>query len=102
LSEVRAAALADLEPDRPISIILNGTRVALIRIGEQVHALGDTCTHQGGPLGEGTLKGTRLACPWHGWMYDVRSGQCLFPTRGGPVPCYPVRVTGGEVWVDLP
>ena len=102
MSEVRAAAMADLMPDRPISVTLNGTRVALVRVGELVHALGDECRHQGGPLGEGTLKGTRLACPWHGWMYDVRTGQCLFPARGGPVPSYPVRVEGGEVWVDLP
>jgi nitrite reductase (NADH) small subunit/3-phenylpropionate/trans-cinnamate dioxygenase ferredoxin subunit len=102
LSEVRVAALADLEPDRPISVTLNGTRLALVRIREQVHALADECRHQGGPLSEGNLRGSRLACPWHGWMYDVRTGQCLFPTRGGPVPCYPVRVDSGEVWVDLP
>ena len=102
MSEVRAAALADLSPDRPISVTLNGTRVALVRVGEQVHALGDDCGHQGGPLGEGVLKGTRLACPWHGWMYDVRTGHCMFPQRGAPVPSYPVRVEGGEVWVDLP
>jgi nitrite reductase/ring-hydroxylating ferredoxin subunit len=102
LSEVRAAALADLPPDRPLAVTLNGTRVALVRIGEDVHAVGDECMHQGGPLGEGTLKGTRLACPWHGWMYDVRTGHCLFPPRGGSVHSYPVRVAGGEVWVDLP
>jgi nitrite reductase/ring-hydroxylating ferredoxin subunit len=102
LSEVRAAALGDLAPDRPLSVDLNGTRIALVRIGEQVHALGDVCSHQGGPLSEGNLKGTRLACPWHGWMYDVRTGQCLFPTRGGAVPSYAVRIDGDEVWVDLP
>jgi nitrite reductase/ring-hydroxylating ferredoxin subunit len=35
-------------------------------------------------------------------MYDVRTGQCVFPARGGPVPSYPVRIDGDEVWVDLP
>jgi nitrite reductase/ring-hydroxylating ferredoxin subunit len=102
VSEVRAAALADLAPDRPLSVTLDGLRVALVRVGEQVHALADECRHQGGPLSEGRLTGARLACPWHGWMYDVRTGQCLFPTRGGPVACYPVRVDDGEVWVELP
>jgi nitrite reductase/ring-hydroxylating ferredoxin subunit len=102
LSEVRVATLADLSPDRPLSVELNGTRIALVRIGERVHAIGDVCSHQGGPLGEGTMKGTRLACPWHGWMYDVRTGQCLFPARGGSVPSYPVRIEGDEVWVELP
>ena len=102
MSEVRAAALTDLTPERPVSVTLNGIPVALVRIGEQVHAIGDGCTHQGGPLGEGILKGTRLACPWHGWMYDVRTGQCMFPQRGAPVPSYAVPVEGGEVWVDVP
>jgi nitrite reductase/ring-hydroxylating ferredoxin subunit len=102
LSEVRAAALADLAPERPVAVTLNGTRVALVRVGERVHALGDGCAHQGGPLSEGRLTGARLACPWHGWMYDVRTGQCLMPARGGAVPSYPVRVEGGDVWVDVP
>ncbi|HEU4370176.1 MAG TPA: Rieske (2Fe-2S) protein [Methylomirabilota bacterium] len=102
MSEVRAAALADLAPARPVAVTLNGTRVALVRVGEQVHALADTCVHQGGPLSEGRVSGTRLACPWHGWMYDVRTGQCLMPARGGAVPSYPVRVEGGDVWVDVP
>jgi nitrite reductase/ring-hydroxylating ferredoxin subunit len=35
-------------------------------------------------------------------MYDLRTGQCVFPARGGPVPSYPVRIEGDEVWVDLP
>jgi nitrite reductase/ring-hydroxylating ferredoxin subunit len=102
LSEVRAAALADLEPDRPVAVTLNGAQVVLVRIGERVHAVSDVCTHQGGPLSEGRLSGARLACPWHGWMYDVRTGQCLMPSRGAPVSSYPVRVEGGEVWVDVP
>jgi nitrite reductase/ring-hydroxylating ferredoxin subunit len=102
VSEVRAAALAELTPGRPTLVTANGTPVVLVRVGDQVHALGERCAHQGGPLSEGKLSGTRLACPWHGWMYDVRTGQCLFPARGGPVPSYRVRVDGEEIWVDLP
>jgi nitrite reductase/ring-hydroxylating ferredoxin subunit len=102
VTEVRVAALADLAPGRLRLVDASGTRVVLARVGDRVHALGDTCVHQGGPLVEGKLSGTRLACPWHGWMYDVRTGQCLFPARGGPVPSYPVRVAGDEVWVDVP
>jgi nitrite reductase/ring-hydroxylating ferredoxin subunit len=102
VTEVRAAALADLGPGQLRLVDLGGTPVVLARVGDGVHALGATCAHQGGPLADGKLTGTRLACPWHGWMYDVRSGQCLFPSRGGPVPCYPVRVDDGEVWVDVP
>jgi nitrite reductase (NADH) small subunit len=102
VSEVRAAALVDLSPERPVSVDLAGTRVALVRIGDEVFALDDACRHQGGPLGEGILRGNRLACPWHGWMYDVRSGECVMPARGERVASYPVTVESGEIWVEVP
>src|SRR5207249_1406060 len=68
---------------------------------DHVHALGDVCAHRGGPLSAGKLSGMRLACPWHGWMYDVRTGQCVFPGRGGAVPSYPVHVEDDEVRVEV-
>ena len=102
MKQLRVAALADVLPGRPRLVDAEGTRVVLVRVGDQVHALGDVCAHQGGPLSEGKLSGTRLACPWHGWMYDVRTGQCLFPARGDAVPSYRVRLDGADVIVDLP
>jgi nitrite reductase/ring-hydroxylating ferredoxin subunit len=99
---VRAAALADVAPGAPHLVETAGTRLVLVRVGDQVHALGEACAHKGGPLAEGKLSGTRLACPWHGWMYDVRTGQCLFPGRGASVPVYPVRVDAGAIFVELP
>ena len=102
MAEQRAAPLTDLPAGGCKLVEVGGTPVVLARVGDQVYACGSTCSHQGGPLGEGVLRGTRLTCPWHGWMYDVRTGQCLFPQRGGPVASYPVRIAGDEVWVDLP
>jgi len=102
MSEVRAAALADVEPGRPRLVELGDRRVVLAKVGDAVYACGDVCAHQGGPLSEGRLSGPRLACPWHGWTYDVRTGRCVFPQRGGSVPSYPVRIDRGEIWIDLP
>jgi nitrite reductase/ring-hydroxylating ferredoxin subunit len=99
---VRAADLADVAPGLPHLVEMDGRRIVLVRVGARVHALADACAHQGGPLSQGKLSGTRLACPWHGWMYDVRTGQCLFPGRGAAVASYPARVDGDAVWVDLP
>ncbi len=102
MGEIRAAALGDVTPGAPHLVMAGGVRVVLVRMGDRVVALGDTCAHQGGPLGQGKLSGARLACPWHGWMYDVRTGQCVFPGRGAAVPSYSVRVDGDDVWVDVP
>jgi nitrite reductase/ring-hydroxylating ferredoxin subunit len=99
---VRAGRLDALPTDRPVALDVEGTAVILVRVGEAVYACGGVCAHKGGPLAEGKVSGARIACPWHGWMYDVRTGQCLFPARGGAVPSYPVRIADGDVWVDLP
>jgi nitrite reductase/ring-hydroxylating ferredoxin subunit len=102
VSEIRAASLDTVPTGKPLLVELGGTRVVLARVGDQVYACGDVCAHRGGPLSDGKLSGFRLACPWHGWMYDVRTGQCAFPGRGASVPSYPVRVDAGTVWVEMP
>jgi len=102
VTERRAAVLEEINPGQPTLVEVDGVRVVLARVGDQVYAFGDSCAHQGGPLHEGRLTGTRLACPWHGWMYDVRTGQCAFPGRGASVRAYKVRIDGGLVWVDVP
>lgn len=101
MSAVAVARLDDIQPGQPKLVEVDGVRLVLVRAGGQVHAMSAVCSHQGGPLGEGKVSGTRLTCPWHGWMFDVRSGQCLMPTRGGSVPSYPVRVEAGEIVVEL-
>ena len=102
MTEARVAALDELVAGQPKLVDAGGVRVVLARAAEDVYACGYVCTHRGGPLGEGKLSGTRLTCPWHGWMFDVRTGTCAFPTRGAPIASYAVRVDGNEVFVELP
>lgn len=101
MSDVRVAHLDDLPAGQPRRVDVDGTPVVLVRVGDTVYACGDTCAHRGGPLSDGRLSGTRLACPWHGWMYDVRTGECVMPSRGGRVPSYPVRLDAGDVWITI-
>jgi nitrite reductase/ring-hydroxylating ferredoxin subunit len=102
VSASRVARVEDIPSDHPMLVEVDGLKLALARVGDAVYAIDDTCAHQGGPLSGGKLYGTKLACPWHGWSYDVRTGSCLFPPRGGGVACYPVRVAAGDVFVELP
>jgi nitrite reductase/ring-hydroxylating ferredoxin subunit len=97
MTEVRAALLDHVPADRPALVEVDGIHVVLVRVGETVYACGATCAHRGGPLGEGKLHGARLVYPWHGWMYDVRTGACVFPGRGARVPSYSVRIADGDV-----
>jgi nitrite reductase/ring-hydroxylating ferredoxin subunit len=99
MTSVRVAALDEVVPGRVATVQIDGRPAVLARHGDTVYACGAVCTHRGGPLGEGRLTGTRLVCPWHGWMFDVRTGTCLVPARGAALPTYPVRVQDGDVWV---
>jgi nitrite reductase/ring-hydroxylating ferredoxin subunit len=50
--------------------------IALFNVGGTFYAIDNRCTHVGGPLGEGSLSGTTVTCPWHGFTVDVRTGVC--------------------------
>jgi len=102
MPRVRAGRLDDLPLARPVLLEVGPRRVALIRLGDVVHALDDACPHAGGPLSEGTVRGDTLACPYHGWVWSLGSGACVAPGRDARVVVYPTRVESGEVWVELP
>jgi len=79
----------------------NGHTIALFRADGEFHAVGNECTHAGGPLGEGDLDGTTITCPWHGAQSDITSGEVLAPPADDPEPEYGVRVDGDEVQVSV-
>lgn len=102
MPRVAAGRLDALRPGRPVLLEAAGRRVALVRIGDTVHALDDGCPHAGGPLSEGAVAGGTLICPYHTWMWDLATGVCREPARGGRVAVYRTAVDAGEVWVELP
>ncbi len=95
---IRVATLSQLAPGRGQCVEAHGCRIALVRDGDAVFAVDDACPHRGGPLSEGDLEDGAIACPIHGWAFDLRSGQ-LRGTSGVRVGTYPVEVRGDEVWV---
>ena len=101
MPEAAVARLDELTVGVPKLVEVDGRRVVLARVGDAVYACADSCAHKGGPLSEGKLSGTRLACPWHGWHYDVKTGQCVFPGRGAAVASYPVSIVDGEIRVEV-
>ncbi len=100
-----AARLQDL-PDGRLSkgeITIEGSKIPLVllRRGEEVLALGGTCTHLGGPLWEGEMHGDCVQCPWHGSQFDVRSGEVVSGPAKDPIRSYPAEEADGEVRITL-
>src|SRR5260221_2314936 len=77
---VRVAAVGDVPPGTSKEVLADDQVVALFNVGGIFYALDGVCPHAGGPLGDGTLSGTTVTCPWHGLQFDVNSGKnCLNP-----------------------
>jgi 3-phenylpropionate/trans-cinnamate dioxygenase ferredoxin subunit len=98
---VRACALSDLPEDGALGIELRDTPVAIIRAGGEVFALRDVCSHEEVPLSEGEIYDSTVECWLHGSCFDLRTGQPTGPPATAPVPTYPVKIDGDDVYVAL-
>ena len=78
-------------------VVVAGTPVIILRLGDKYHAISSTCTHAGGPLDEGTLEGDVVTCPWHGSRFSMRTGQPLTGPATMAQPRYDVRVRDGMI-----
>ena len=98
---ITVANVGDIPPGTGRTVEVNGVWIALFNVEGIFYAIDNACPHAGGPLGEGKLTGTLVACPWHGWTFSVVSGQ----REGNPhfeVVCCRVRVEGESVQIALP
>ena len=98
---IRIASVDDIPPGTGKELTAAGRVVALFNVDGEFYALDGVCPHAGGPLGQGTLEGAVVTCPWHGWQFDVTSGQhCL--NANLQHPRFPVKVENDEIFVELP
>ncbi|WP_332673663.1 Rieske (2Fe-2S) protein [Aromatoleum sp.] len=91
-------ALESIAPGTSRAVRAGDRDVALFNVDGTVHALDNACRHSGAALAGGKLCGRVVACPAHGWKYDVTTGALVVaPTLS--VTRYPVRVADGRVFV---
>jgi nitrite reductase/ring-hydroxylating ferredoxin subunit/uncharacterized membrane protein len=95
---------AAVDPDggipegRPVKAKLGINGLVLVRQGERILALHDTCAHAGGPLAEGTLVGDAIECPWHASRYRLDNGHVVQGPSVYDQPAYEVRRKDGGGW----
>ena len=75
--------------------------VALFRVGEEFYALENVCPHAGAPLHDGWCEDGEVICPWHGWTFEVQTGQCT-TLPGANVATFEVKVENGQVTILVP
>jgi nitrite reductase/ring-hydroxylating ferredoxin subunit len=96
---VKAAESKDIAPSSMKAVDVAGEKVCIINIEGNYYAIGNVCTHVGGPLDEGTLEGYEVECPWHGSKFDVRTGEPTKPPARQSVPTYEVMLEGNNILV---
>ncbi|MGH2445820.1 MAG: Rieske 2Fe-2S domain-containing protein [Candidatus Limnocylindria bacterium] len=94
--------VAEVPEGAPTKVMFGSTAVMLVRRGEVVHALKETCSHAGGPLSEGELKGDTITCPWHASTFRLTDGAVLHGPAGTRQLSYRARINGDQVELQGP
>jgi 3-phenylpropionate/trans-cinnamate dioxygenase ferredoxin subunit len=92
--------LNDLTPGKPIKIEKDGRAICVARVGDEVFAVDDTCSHSDASLSEGDVTDFKIECWLHGAEFDLRTGEALTPPAVAPLKTYSVSVDGDSVTVD--
>jgi 3-phenylpropionate/trans-cinnamate dioxygenase ferredoxin component len=96
----RVASVAEIAPGTTRRVLVDSAEILLCNVGGKIYAIEDVCTHDGGPLDQGTLEGEHVVCPRHGATFDVRTGDALTLPAVMPVMTFEVTIEGDDIFVD--
>lgn len=96
---VKVSDTEDIQPSHMKEVQVDGENICIVNVEGKYYAIGSICTHEGGPLADGTLEGYEVECPWHGSKFDVRTGEVKTPPASEPEPSYQVKVDGTNILI---
>lgn len=96
------ATVADVPEETATKVMFGSTAVMLVRRGDVVHALKETCSHAGGPLSEGELTEDTITCPWHASTFRLKDGSVVHGPAGSRQVSYRARISGDQVELEGP
>jgi nitrite reductase/ring-hydroxylating ferredoxin subunit len=96
------ADVQDLPDGERLFVEISGKQIVVFNLGGILYALGDVCSHDDGPLGDGEIERLEVICPRHGARFDLRTGQAVQLPAVVDIPAYPVRVVNGMIEVGIP
>ncbi len=99
---VPVMSASDLAESKPTRAEHNGVPILLVRRGDRIFAMAETCSHFSGPLSEGKLIGDSIVCPWHASRFALEDGRVLDGPAVHPQPCLQARVLNGQIEIRKP
>ena len=96
---VEVAETEDVQVSQMMAVEVNDEKICLANVNGKYYAIGNVCTHMGGPLAEGKLEEYIVQCPWHGSRFDIRSGEVVRPPAMKPESTYEVKVENNDILI---
>jgi 3-phenylpropionate/trans-cinnamate dioxygenase ferredoxin component len=96
------APASELPNGERLFVEVEGRSLVIFNIADRFFAIGDICSHDDGPVGDGDLEDYNIVCPRHGGEFDVRTGRAVQLPAVVDIPAYPVRLVDGMIQVGLP
>ncbi len=93
---------ADLPNGERLFVEIGERPIVVFNIAGQYFAVGDVCTHDDGPLGDGDLEDYHIVCPRHGAEFDVRTGQVVMMPAVVDIPAYPLKIENETLFIGVP
>ena len=93
---------SELPAGERLFLEIAGKAIVIFNIAGKFFAIGDICTHDDGPLGDGDLEGFNIVCPRHGGEFDVQTGKAVQLPAVVDIPAYPVKIIGGNIFIGIP
>jgi len=99
---LEVADSSELENNGRLLIEVDHLAIVIFRIADEIYAIGDVCSHDNGPLGDGELEGYEIVCPRHGARFDVRTGKVITLPAIVDIPAYPIKEANGVIEIGIP
>lgn len=99
---VPVAGEGDLPVGQRLFVQIDDLDIVVFNIAGTYFAIGDVCSHDDGPLGEGDIEGNEVICPRHGAHFDIKTGEATSLPAIVDIPAYPVKINDGMIEVGIP
>ena len=96
------AGVNDVPNGERLFLEIGSEYIVLFNIAGVFYAIGDICSHDDGPLGDGEVDGHEVVCPRHGARFDLRNGKALTLPAVEDIPAFPVKVQDGKIEIGIP
>jgi len=102
LEFVEIAPAAELPNGERLFVDVGERPLVIFNIAGQFFAIGDVCSHDDGPVGDGDIEGDNIVCPRHGGEFEIKSGKAVQMPAVVDIPAYAVKVVDGMIQVGIP